>query len=190
LEIIPLLIPTTFRTGPNSVDLQKQLEDATAGIEIADELAVTNTIELQMGRQPIEGPTPERARQLVERLADQYETVERARTHLNNQRAALEKEMEFASAVRENVRVSSQADPRINALCARFFDCQRELIDLRRCMEVAAKLGAVPDRYRRWQDVVLPDYDYIDQISWKAWEAAFNALASDPTTQFRNVRDG
>jgi hypothetical protein len=103
----------------SSWEITSQIEDAVKAVEEADQRAVADIVEQQMGRPPLEGISPQKARAVVEKLQDEHTTLQRAREHLATQRHAVERVLEMAqSSVREGIRNASQADPNINALCA------------------------------------------------------------------------
>jgi hypothetical protein len=169
----------------DSWELQKRYEDAAAAVDQADGRHITNIVEIQMGRPPVEGLSPDQARAAVERLQDELETMQRARDHLAAQRDKVERELERGnSEVRECVRNAAQMDLRVLALCGRFAACQKELVSLTRCMEALAKVGGVPAAHKNWQNLVMPDYDFVELDSWKSWERACADLANDAATEF------
>ena len=169
----------------DAAPMAKELEDAAAAIESAEELAVANQVELRLGHEPKPGPTPDQARERVRVLADAYETHQRARQHLESQRRGIEKEMELAdSEVRKTLSAAAQSDLRINAICGRYFACRREQVELMRILQVIAKHGGIPTPYATWDHQILADYDFPELTEWKAWEKAFVNLSNDAAVEF------
>ena len=172
----------------DSWDLQKRHEDAAAAVDEADARHITNIVEIQMGREPVEGLSPDQARAAVERLQDELETMQRARDHLAAQRDKVERELELANMeVRECVRNVGQTDLRVSALIGRFFAVQKEQVELTRIMQILAKFGAIPDKHRNWDSVTLIDYDFVELDAWRTWEKALQHLSNDAAAEFPNA---
>jgi hypothetical protein len=163
------LISASESMRKDAWELQHQIDNAAEAIEAADQRAIENLIEREMNRPRIDGPSPEEARRTAERLDDQHQTMTRARTHLDNQRRAVQRELENAKIhVEAAVSDALWASPEVMRMLRDLEVATATALEIRAALDVC---GAIPNALLLKYATINPPFSEQRAATWRVAKA-------------------